>query len=117
MIAAKLAADTRCHNVVVLDVSAVSPLADYFVIATGTSGRQMRTVADDLKELGKKSGYTHPRVDGYDSANWVLADFVDVVVHLFTEEARHYYDLDNLWGDAPRIDVGPTGKSSEPSDD
>lgn len=103
--AAKLAADTRCHNVTLLDVSAVSPLADFFVIATGTSGRQMRTVADDLKALGKEHGYTHPRMDGYDSSGWVLVDFVDVVIHLFTEEARHYYDLDNLWGDAVRVDL------------
>jgi len=110
MAAARLAADTRCHHVTVLDVSAVSPLADFFVIATGTSGRQMRTVADDLKQLGKESGYTHPRMDGYDSASWVLVDFVDVVVHLFTEDARQYYDLDNLWGDAPRTDL-----SSNPS--
>jgi len=86
--------------VVVLDVSSVSPLTDYFVIATGTSGRQMRAVADDLKELGRSAGYSHHRFDGYDSANWVLVDFVDVVIHLFTEEARHYYDLENLWGDA-----------------
>lgn len=107
---AKLAAETRCHNVVLLDVSNLSPITDYFVIATGTSGRQMRTVADELIEAGKEVGYKAAHVDGYDSAAWILVDFVDVVVHVFSEEARHYYDLENLWGDAKQIELPQTGK-------
>lgn len=108
--AAKLAAETRCHSVVLLDVSNLSPITDYFVIATGTSGRQMRTVADELIEAGKEVGFKAAHVDGYDSAAWILVDFVDVVVHVFSEEARHYYDLENLWGDAKQIELPPTGK-------
>lgn len=102
---AKLAAETRCHGVVLLDVSNLSPITDYFVIATGTSGRQMRAVADELIEAGKELGHKAAHVDGYDTATWILVDFVDVVIHLFSEEARHYYDLENLWGDAKQIDL------------
>ncbi|MDW8261761.1 MAG: ribosome silencing factor [Phycisphaerales bacterium] len=102
--AARLASNTRCHSVVVLDVADLSPVTDYFVIATGTSARQMRTVGEQIIELGEKCGYPAYHVDGYDSPNWLLVDFVDVVVHVFGDEARRYYDLDSLWGDAPKVD-------------
>jgi ribosome-associated protein len=108
--AASLAADTRCHGVVLLDVSTLSPITDYFVIATGTSGRQMRAVADQLIDAGKEVGYKAAHVDGYDSAAWILVDFVDVVVHVFSQDARHYYDLENLWGDARKIELPAAGK-------
>jgi ribosome-associated protein len=102
--AAKMAADTRCSNVVVLDVSAVSPVTDYLVIATGTSARQMRSVCDDIEELGEPMGYKALTRAGYEGENWILVDFVTVVVHIFSTEARSYYDLDNLWGDGKKID-------------
>ena len=98
--AARLAATTRCHNVVVLDVSAVSPVTDFFVIATGTSPRQMRSVIDDLSEAAEPQGFKALSRAGYEGENWVLVDFVDVVVHVFSQESRMFYDLDNLWGDA-----------------
>jgi ribosome-associated protein len=110
--AARLAADTRCHSVVVLDVTDLSPVTDFFVIATGTSARQMRTVADQIIEMGEKSGYKAYHIDGYDSASWMLVDFVDVVVHIFSEDARHYYDLENLWGDAKKVELNSTPTAS-----
>jgi ribosome-associated protein len=102
--AAWLAANTRCHDVVVLDVGGLSPVCDYFVIASGTSARQMRTVADEISELGEKSGFRSYGAAGYEGESWILVDFIDVVVHLFSDEARRFYDLDNLWGDAKRVD-------------
>lgn len=87
-----------------LDVTAISPVTDYFVLATGTSGRQMRSVADDLAELGEQRGHKVYHVDGYDSASWIVIDFVNVVVHVFSDEARRYYDLENLWGDARKLE-------------
>jgi len=105
MEAAKLAAHTRCHNVVVLNVRGLSPVCDYFVLASGTSARQMRSVADEIVELGEKLNSKSIHTDGYDGESWILVDFVDVIVHLFSDEARAYYDLDNLWGDAQRIEV------------
>ena len=102
--AAKMAADTRCSNVIVLDVSAVSPVTDYLVIATGTSARQMRSVCEDIEEMGEPQGYKALTRAGYDGESWILVDFVTVVVHIFSGEARGYYDLENLWGDGKKID-------------
>ena len=103
--AARLAANTRCHNVAVLNVHGLSPVCDYFVLASGTSARQMRSVADEIDELAEKLGLKSMHTDGYDGESWILVDFVDVIVHLFSDEARAYYDLDNLWGDAKREEV------------
>ena len=102
--AASLAANTKCHNVVVLDVSGVSPVTDFFVIASGTSPRQMRTVCEEVEELGEPGGFKAISRAGYDGANWILTDFVDVVIHVFSQEARMFYDLDNLWADGKRLD-------------
>lgn len=102
--AAELCANTRCHNVVLLDVRALSPVCDYLVIASGTSKRQMLTVAADLAELGKENNYSPYRTSGQESEQWVLVDFVHVVAHVFNDESRRFYDLDNLWGDAPRVE-------------
>ena len=102
--AAKLTAATRCRDVVVLDVSAVSPITDFFVIATGTSPRQMRTICDELEEIGAPRAFIAKSRPGYDGDNWILIDFVDVVIHLFNDEARAFYDLDNLWGDGVKVE-------------
>src|SRR5947209_3755536 len=84
--AARLAAQTHCSNIVVLDISAISPVTDFFVIATGTSPRQMRTVCDEIEEIGGPRGYKALSRSGYEGDHWILVDFVDVVVHLFNGE-------------------------------
>ena len=101
--AARMLADTRCHNVAVLDVSGVSPVTDFFVLATGTSPRQMKSASDAVEEMGEPLGFRALSRVGDDSGNWILLDCVDVVVHVFSQEARSYYDLDGLWGDAKRV--------------
>lgn len=101
---ARLAAHTRSQNVVVLDVRHLSPVTDYFVLATGSSPRQMRTVADQAAELGAGSGFSPLGTAGYEGDSWMLTDFVDVVLHVFSSSARLFYDLDTLWGDAPKVD-------------
>lgn len=98
--AARLLAETRCHHIAVLDVSHVSPVTDFMVIGTGTSPRQMKTVADDLEEMAQPRDFRALSRAGDSGSNWTCIDFVDVVVHLFSQEARLYYDLDALWGDA-----------------
>jgi ribosome-associated protein len=102
--AAELAANTRCENVVVLDLRGRSPVTEYFVIATGTSPRQMRTVVDEIVDLGKQTGFTAWQQSGYESARWIVLDCVNVVVHVFDSESRDFYDLELLWGDSPRVD-------------
>jgi ribosome-associated protein len=100
---ARLAADTRCHDVVVLDVRGLSPVTDYFVIATGASSRQMGTVLSQAGELGKSIGFAPMGMSGGEGESWFLVDFVHVVLHVFSAEARSFYDLDSLWGDAPKV--------------
>ena len=102
--AARIASDSHCEDVVILDLQGVSPVTDYFVIATGTSSRQMRSVADDVGTFGKSIGQPAWQKAGMDSSQWVLMDFVDVVVHLFDQQARGYYDLELMWGEAPHVE-------------
>ena len=88
----------------VLDLRGLSPATDYFVIATGTSKRQMRTVADEVSQAGREQGFNRFGRAGYEQGRWILLDFVDVVVHLFDSEYRQFYELELLWGDAEKID-------------
>jgi ribosome-associated protein len=101
--AARAAEQNNCTDIVVLDLRGVSPVTDYFVIATGTSNRQMRSVHDDIIARGQSAGQRVWQVAGLEAADWIVLDFVDVVVHLFDAEHRRYYDLEMMWGDAPRV--------------
>jgi ribosome-associated protein len=101
--AAQLADERHCSNIVVLDLKGISPATDYFVIVTGTSDRQMRTVADEICEAAREHGLQRFGRAGYEQARWILLDFIDVVVHIFDSEYRDYYDLELLWGDAKRL--------------
>ena len=103
---AKVAAERHCSEIVVLDLRDISPATDYFVIATGTSDRQMRTVADEICEAAREQGMQRFGRAGYEQARWILLDFIDVVIHIFDSEYRDYYDLELLWGDAKRLTVG-----------
>jgi len=101
--AARIGHDRRCSDVVVLDLRGISPVTDYFVILTGISDRQMRSVADEIAAAAAEAGHALFHVAGADSSNWILLDFVDVVVHIFDGKHRRYYDLELIWGDAPRV--------------
>lgn len=101
--AARLIRDDKCEDVVLLDVRGMSQITDYVVIGSGTSERQMRSILHHVEELGAKKGFQAYRQNVDDRASWVLADFVDVVVHLFEPNTRAHYDLDNLWPDAKRL--------------
>jgi ribosome-associated protein len=101
--AARLLKDRHGEDILVLDVRGRSPVTDYLVLATGTSDRQVRSVADDVRDLATTVGLPAFGRHGDASAQWVALDFVDVVVHLFAPAARAHYDLEMLWGDAPRI--------------
>ena len=103
--AARLADDEKCEDVIVLDLRGVSMVCDYFVIATGTSDRQLRAVAINLEKETSKSLNDKPyRISGYEDGTWIIVDYVDVVIHLFDAERRLYYDLESLWGDCPKIE-------------
>ncbi|HEX4793283.1 MAG TPA: ribosome silencing factor [Humisphaera sp.] len=100
--AAKLLADTRCNNVVVLDARGLSTVTDFMILATGTSPRQMQSACDEVAEMAEPRGYRALSRNG-DSGQWTCLDLVDIVIHVFSADARAYYDLDNLWGDARRV--------------
>jgi ribosome-associated protein len=102
--AARLLSDNRCEEPVTLDVRRLSPVADYLVLATGTSERQIQSVAADVKELGRQEGRTMLAGRREGGGRWIVLDFVDVVVHLFDEEMRQFYDLESLWSDGKRVD-------------
>jgi ribosome-associated protein len=101
--AAQVADERRCGDIVVLDLKGISPATDYFVIVTGTSDRQMRTVADEICEAAREHGLQRFGRAGYEQARWILLDFIDIVIHIFDAEYRDYYDLELLWGDAKRL--------------
>ena len=101
---ARTCAENRCRDVVVLDLRRLSPVTDFFVLATGTSDRQMRAAAGHARDAAKVLDERPFGFEGADSGRWVLQDYVEVVLHLFNDESRRYYDLELLWGDAPRVD-------------
>lgn len=109
-LAAQVASEMKTDEVEVLDLRGISSLADFFVIGTGTSDRQMHAVLGKLEDRAREVGRKPFKVSDSKSARWILADYVDVVVHLFDREHREYYDLDGLWGDAPRL----TRQNGEP---
>ena len=100
---AEAALDRNAEEVVALDVAELTSFADAFVLATASSDRQARAVADAVVESAKRAGETMLGLEGYDDGRWILIDGGDVVVHVFVREAREHYDLDRLWADAPRI--------------
>lgn len=104
--AAKCADEMRAKDIVVLDMTKIASIVDFFVIATGTSRRQLHAIADEVnRQLKGEEGNTRLGIEGYRTeANWILVDFGDVVLHVFTEEGRQLYDLENLKADAERID-------------
>lgn len=112
------AADAKgALDTVVLEVGPVLVICDAFVITSGRNARQVRTIAEEVAARVRQAGGPRPlRVEGASSAQWVLVDFGDVVVHVFDEETRHYYQLERLWSDAPRIAWEPEPAGLHPSD-
>lgn len=113
---ARLLRADKCEHVVVLDVSDLSDVMDYVIIATGTSDRQMNSTLDDLEDLGDESCRAAYRTSKDDRSTWLLADFVDVVVHLFEPNTRAFYDLEMLWGDARRVSWRGAGEEDRGGD-
>ncbi len=104
--AARSAAENRGQDIVVLDISKQTSLFDCFVLVTGTSRRQMHAIAEEIDRILKKElNETRLSMSGYAESRWIVLDFGGVVIHLFDEEARAFYDLEGLWADGNRIDL------------
>ncbi len=99
------ALERKVNDVVGLDVREISSFADTFIIATGTSDRHVRSVADSIGAALKAHGDPPLGVEGYDEGRWVLIDCGDTIVHIFQQEIRDHYDLERLWSDAPALEL------------
>ncbi len=98
--------EKKAKDLVIINVKEISSFADYLVICSGTSDRQVRALSSFIQEKLKKSGMLPLGVEGEDHGQWVLVDYADVVIHIFLEPIRELYDLENLWMEAPRMEVG-----------
>ena len=101
---AQISDDKKAVDTLLLEVRDIFSIADYFVICTVLSRPQARAVADEIELRMKEESYSHLGTEGREDASWVLLDFGDVVVHIFQPETRDYYQIETLWGDAPRLD-------------
>jgi ribosome-associated protein len=107
VICARAAAEKIGDDTVVLEVGEVLSIVEYFVITSAANTRQVRAIAEEIEDKVKEAGEPGPRrVEGLDDARWVLLDFGDIVVHVFLDETRHFYELERLWGDVPRLSWG-----------
>lgn len=110
---ARVAEETRGSDVRILDLRGLTPVFDYFVIATGSSRRQMHAMADEIEATVKRELRDRKRGgEGYEEGRWIVLDYGDVLVHLFDAESREYWDLEQLWGDAKSVPVPAAGASA-----
>lgn len=100
------ALDKKAMNLLALDLREIASFTEFFVIASGANQRQVQAIADEIRErLRKQSGSRAIRIEGYSSAEWVLLDYGDFIVHIFEKHAREFYDLARLWRDARRVEI------------
>ena len=97
----KAVIEKKGNNVIILDLKKRTSFTDYFLICSGNSTRQVQSIADEIIECLKAKGTKGINVEGYQTGKWVLLDCLDIVVHIFHEEARNFYDIERLWGDVP----------------
>ncbi len=97
--------DKKAFDIVLLDISKVATFASYFLMCSGDSSRQIQAIADEVEKKLKENGIRPNHVEGYRHAEWILMDYVDLVVHVFSKSARAYYDLERLWRDGKRLDA------------
>lgn len=105
--ALEAANDKKALDLVVLDLREIATFTDYFVIASGNNERQVQAISDEVFEKLKKSGTAAARVEGYKTAEWILLDYGDFIVHVFLDKARRFYDLERLWRESKRISLAP----------
>lgn len=97
--------DKKAVDIRVLDIKKISTIADYFIIASGANRNQVQAMADQVEETLGKAGFEPKSVEGYRNANWILLDYGDVVLHIFDEENRLFYDLERIWRDGTQVEL------------
>jgi ribosome-associated protein len=101
------AGEKKALDPVVLDLREIASFTDYFVIVSGANERQVQAISDEVYESLKKAGHAAARVEGYKTAEWILLDYGDFVVHVFEQKARQFYDLERLWRESKRLELPP----------
>ncbi len=97
--------DKKAEDISLIDIAEVSVLADYFLIASGNNRSQIQAMIDNVEETLGRAGATLKQIEGYDTANWVLMDYGDIIVHVFDKENRLFYDLERIWRDGKKVDL------------
>ena len=97
--------DKKAEDITVIDISEVSTIAEYFIIASGSNPNQVKALADNVEETLGRAGYELRQSEGYGTASWILMDYNDIIVHIFSEEDRSFYDLERIWRDGKIIDA------------
>ena len=97
--------DKRAEDIRVIDISNVSVIADYFVIASGSNTNQIQAMVDNVEEEMFKAGFDDPKVEGYNTASWILLDYKDVIVHVFSEDDGAFYNIERIWRDGKEVDI------------
>ena len=97
--------ERKGEDITIIDISGVSVMADYFIIANGTNENQIRALVDSVEEALEKAGYPIKQTEGYRERSWVLLDFGDIIIHVFDKENRLFYDLERIWRDGKSISV------------
>ena len=95
--------EKKAEDIQVIDISEISAIADYFIIANGTNRSQIQAIADNVEEKLGRAGTQFKQMEGYDTANWILIDFLDIIVHIFDRENRTFYDLERIWRDGKKV--------------
>ena len=103
LLAAEVCDDKKAKEIVVLDVRKITSISDYFIVASTSNERQARAIAEEMRMRLKEMGRREMGVEGMDDARWVLQDFGDIVLHIFHESQREFYDIEGLWADAKRV--------------
>jgi ribosome-associated protein len=103
-LSARIGEENKAKDVLVLDMRGITPLYDFFVLCTGSSRRQIHTIAEEIDAAMRSAGDQRLSIQGYQASRWVVQDYGDVVVHVFDAESREYYALEELWADAARVD-------------
>jgi ribosome-associated protein len=96
--------DKKALDIKILDISDISTIADYFIIASGSNRNQVQAMADSVDEALGRAGHEVKNTEGYQNANWILMDFGDIIVHLFDEENRLFYDIERIWRDGKLVE-------------
>ncbi|HHT9118967.1 MAG TPA: ribosome silencing factor [Candidatus Hypogeohydataceae bacterium YC41] len=105
---AQIADNKKAEDILVLDLRKITFITEFFVICSGINSRQLQAIADEIVKQTEEKGIRRLAIEGYREARWILLDYGDVIIHIFDKEARHFYDLELLWGDAPRVKWHPS---------